>query len=279
MNIDTSRHFGEDILRIPGVMKRTSIIIIIVIGSLMTIIMFMPWILEAIETVLGIIFRFLYNLPDYLLADIDVPPPSAPAVQDDFPFFIDDEPVSESRPIPMVIIWILIGASALAMIGAIIFALIKIVIFIMSLFKTRSFKSITDSEVFTETIEKISPTRVKRSVRNLIRRPRYSSLLTERERILFIYNEYVKRAKKKGLTSDYANNTATEVLDEITLNAIINENIGKSSGKSTGTSKSATTGAGNYTLPENLAEAFNKAKDSNIDTELSGADALKQRLL
>ena len=261
LNIDNSRQFGEDILRIPSAMNMTSGVVIILLSMLMAVITFMPWIIDFLETVLMSIVRFLYNLPGYLMVEIESIGEEIPLEQEEFPFLEETDPSGEPRPVPMIIVWILVGLSGLALFGAIVFAFIKLILFIFKLFKTKQQQTIFDNEVFTETIEKIVPTRKIRTVRNFFKRPRYSSLQTERERIIFIYNEYVRKAKRNNLTFDSTSDTPNEVLNEIAGN--ISEKP--------------------FPLPENLASAFNTVKyGNNIDpvaANLPTADSLKQRLL
>jgi len=127
----------------------------------------------------------------------------------------------------------------------------------LMLFKTGRGSVMQSSEVFTEIIEKIAPARKKRTIRDFIREPRYSSLQTDRERILFIYRAYVKRAKRHGYTYNSNSGTANEILDEITQNA----------------------SPGTFPLPENLNAAFNAVRYSNEVTVPLNADELKRKLL
>jgi len=257
LNIDVSRQFGMDMLNIPGTTKRAVIIVIAVVIAFMLVFTFMPWILQAVEAFLLLIRNAIIGLLSLIPSSDDPIPANGSGGEDPFLFIEGDEGASETSIFARIFMWIIVGLSILAMFAAIIFALVKMILFIFRLFKKRHQRVAINSEVYIETIEKITPTRKKRALRNYFRRPRYSSLRTERERIAYIYSEYVKRAKNKGLTRDYANDTATEVLDEVESNL-----------------KDET-----FPLPENLATLFNTAIYSNIDAYECGADELKKRLL
>jgi len=258
LNIDTSRQFGMDVLNIPGTTKRALIVILVVIIIIMMSLSFLPFILDAIETVLSAVRDFIVWLFSLFPATGDMANDYVPDGQEELPFMTgEEEPPSEPHIIFQILMWIVAGLSILLMVAMVIFGIVKIILFIFRLFKAKQHKVMTNTEVYTETIEKISAIRKKRSVRNLIKRARYSSLQTERERFIFIYNEYVRKAKKIKLTQDKFSDTPNEVLNEITQNTSDNK----------------------FPHPENLATAFNTAKYSNTDTGLTGADALKQRLL
>jgi hypothetical protein len=251
LNIDTSRRFGNDNMKIPASMNHAMITILAAVSLLMLIIALMPWIQNVIEALIigiaGLImrfFRFLLTRPQREYQDI--PNEYFP---DSEPLLDDSDIIYESPDTNPVVMWLLLGFFLLVLSALVIFALIKLSLFLFKLLKAKQQRAIINNEVFTETIEKIKSTRKKRTKQNRNKRPRYSSLLTESERIKYIYNAYVRRAKRNGLTQDTNSDTPNEVLDEIVIN--LKENQGKQDK--------------NFPLPGKLGIAFNTVRYGNYD--------------
>jgi len=254
LNVDTARWFGMDGLSIPGTMKRSSLIIIVIVSVAITAMSFSSIIIETLSAVITGFFRLIYYLlsllPLGLLAE------GVPQHPSDIPFVSGSQP-SEPSIIMMIISWIAIIAFLILFAGLIVFSIVKLVKYLIKLCMSEQNKATIRSEVFTEIIEKIEPLRKKRAPRSYIRQPRYSTLLTDRERIIFIYREYIKRAKRNGLTGDSLSDTPSEIIEEIAAN--ISEN--------------------NFPPPEGLDKAFNTANYSNNDLININTEELKKRLL
>jgi len=258
-NIDASRLFGTDVVKIPSTTKRTVIVVLAVLSVLVVLFSLMPWILEALEALFSVIGNLFLRLFSLITARSGPAPEYIPYDPDQATLFDDLEPASDSEPriVSPIIMQMAFGLFALIMLVLIVFALVKLVLFVIRLFKVGPQRNKESDDVFTETIEVLSPEKKERRLRNLLNRPRYSSLKTEHERIIFIYNEYIRRAKRTGLTRNDMSDTPNEVLDGIT------QSIAES----------------NFPHPENLAVAFNTVKYSTPDTEITGADELKRHLL
>jgi len=257
LNIDASRRFGVDVIKIPGTTKRVMLVILAIFCILVILLSIMPWIVEALETLLSIVRSLLSQLIGIFTF---TPEPQPGNLQENPglpPFIGAPDPIQEPGLFYHVLMWLSVAILIIVMLFAIIFALVKITLLIVRLFITDHQRKKTNNEVFTETIEKVAPKRKEQKLRSYFKRPRYSSLLTDRERILYIYNEYVRRAKRTGLTHNSLNDTPNEVLDEIT------KNISESS----------------FPLPENLSAIFSIARYSDSNTDNLGADELKRRLL
>jgi hypothetical protein len=221
-NVDTSRIFGNDIMKIPASMNRAMIILLTIMCIFILIFAFMPWIQNAIEALIAIIvgvilrfFRFLLSLSrrtEYQPIVED----NNPGEPDLFPLFGDEDIVYESVEVNPVLMWVFVGLLLLVLSVLILFALVKLIVFLFKLLKPTHQRIVLNNEVFTETIEKIESTRKKPGKKNRAKRLSYSSLQTESERIKYIYHEYVRRAKLNGLTRDAISDTPIETLDEIT---------------------------------------------------------------
>jgi hypothetical protein len=266
-NVDTSRRFGEDSMKIPASMNRAIITILSVVGLLMLIFTMMPWIQNVIEALIAGLaglfarsLRFLLSLSrrtDYQ----SVPDDYSPGDFGLFPLIGDEDIVYEASEVNPVVMWLILGVFLLFLSTLIIFALIKLIPFIFKLLKTKHQRSITYNDVFTETIEKIESTRKKQSKKSRTKRLRYLDLQTERERIKYIYNEYVRRAKRHGLTRDAFNDTPNEILDEVTRS--IQESREKRDQS--------------FPQPGNLATAFNTVRYSDCNDSSIGITAQELR--
>jgi hypothetical protein len=260
LNVNGARWFSEHCLSIPGSMKRSSLVLLAALCGVIAIISLSPWILRGIETLLIGAVRLINSFFE-MLANMMTPQSVPVPVEGGMELpFIEDETTSGSG-INELFIRIFTWVFITLCIGAVAFFVVKLFImitgFLMRIFKARREKETLEYEVFTEVIEKIAPSRKKRASRFNIRRPRYSSLLTERERILFIYREYVRRAQRGGFTRNNAGSTPKEILNEVT------QSINKET----------------FPPPEGLDFAYNAARYSNDETEITGAEELKQRLL
>ena len=256
LNIDNARWFGPDKLSIPVSVKRSSFVILAVVGAVITLISFSSFIIDA----LGSLIRGIFLLIDSLLglfASNGQLYEEQPYPADGMRPFDGDFSAFEPASVNPVLTMIVAGIFFAVLIALFTFALIKFIKYIVRLFKSGRSTGTTESGVFSEVIEKIVPNRKKRSLREYIGQPRYSSLQTERERILFIYRKYVKRAKQSGFTQNDISDTPYEVLEEISGNA---------SGE-------------RFPLPENLGAVFNAARYGNDSSFPVTADDLKRRLL
>jgi len=258
-NIDSSRRFGVDVIKLPSTTKRVMLVIIAIFCIIVILLSVLPWITEAFDALLSFARNILSQLSGIISFDFDplpgqrpVPPPQPPLIVEPD----EDAPISEPGLLYQIIMRVSLVILIAFMLFALIFALVKFTIFIIKLFKTDRQRPQINSEVFTETIEKVLPNRKEQKVRSYFKRPRYSSLLTDRERIFYIYKEYVRRAKRSGLTHDSLNDTPNEVLDEITKNV----------------------SGSNFPLPESLSTVFNLAKYGDPVTEITEVHELKQRL-
>jgi len=255
LNVDAARWFGVDGLNIPGTMKRSSFVLLAMVILLIFILSFSSLILEAVEAVLYGVFRLIVFLLNLLAVEQQ---PEDVMQRDESSLFPDSyESASEPSIIGVILMWLVVGVLILAIITSIVIAMLKLIRFIMRLLKAEREKEATGNEVFTEIIEKISLVRKKRAFRGFTRQPRYSSLLTERERILYIYREYVKRAKRNGFTDDSFSDTANEILEEISQNA----------------------NRESFPLPDDLSAVFNAVRYSNDSAIVVEADKLRRRLI
>ena len=257
INIDDARWFGPDRLNIPDNMKRSSFIILAIVSVVIALVSFSSIIVEAVKTFFIGIFRLIIALIELLAPSGRVIGAQQPAADQFFGFEGDAALVDEATHIHPVIIWIIIGASFAVLATLIVFALIKVIRFLIKIFRTERSGISLGNEVFTEIIEKITPNRKKRTLREYVKQARYSSLQTDRERILYIYRVYVKRAKRSGFTHDGISDTANEVLDEITQNA----------------------NRERFPLPDDLNKIFNVVRYSNDINIPVDTDELKRRLL
>jgi len=257
INIDSARWFGPDRLNIPDSMKRSSFIILAIVSVVIALVSFSSIIVEAVKSFFIGIFRLIIALIELLAPSGRVIETQQPA-GDPFSFFeVDAAPVDEPTYLHPAIIWIIIGISFAVLAALIIFAIVKLVRFLLKLFRTERSGISLGNEVFTEIIEKIAPNRKKRTLRDYVKQARYSSLQSDRERILYIYKAYVKRAKRNGFTHDGIGDTANEVLDEITKNA----------------------NKERFPLPDDLNNIFNVVRYSNDINIPVDTDELKRRLL
>jgi len=259
-NMDNARWFGTESLKIPGSMKRSSILLLTVVCLLITIVAFSQWIMDTIKLIAGSIFnligRFLGLFKFDWKIDGSVMEPLPP--MNGLPSFIEEiveseEPVAQNP----VLIWIFAGFLIAAVLFMITFIVILFIKFLLRVFKDKQISTTTGSEVYSEIIEKISLVSKIRKKRAKAGSVRYSSLLTDRERVLFIYHKYVKRAQHDGYTYNSFSDTSSEILDEIAQKA----------------------GESKFPLPGNLSILFNSAKYGNNPNFTADANELKKRLL
>jgi len=245
-------------------MKRSSIVLFAVIGVIFIALIFASWIgrfvVALINGIVGLIqsfFSFIESVLQNLFATEELPyTPSDNALPQEVYEYSYEAGANN------VVLGILVGVVFFAVAAILLYNIIGFVIKKIKKWlrrrKGEKDKVILVNDVFTEVIEDIIPARKKRSSRNHKAQRKYSSLLTERERIQFIYREYVRRAKRKGLTNDHNSSTPNEVLGEIAENA----------------SKKA------FPHEEDLAVAYNAVRYSNDDTvKIVKADELKRKLL
>jgi len=184
-------------------------------------------------------------------------PPLEEQGQNGFPIFDLYEPLEESNGADPFLVQLIIGiiiAVFLSFIGFIFFILIR---YALRLFGSWQQNISPENEVFTEIIEKITSERKKQKNKGAVKRPGYLSLKTDRERIIFIYREYVKRAKRNGLTADNIFDTPNDILNEIAQKA----------------------DGSNFPLPEELKDTFSIARYGNENIEFTNIYELKQKLL
>jgi len=257
-NMDTARWFGQDKLPIPANMKRSFIIILAAVCIIIAVISFPSWIVDFIQAVLRGIFILISALLTLLASSMQIDElqeelPIVPGL----PFFEADSSIAEATPLSPVITWIVTGIFLTALVVFLVLSFIVLTRLILRLLKKRQNTTALSDDVYTETIEKIKRERKKRKTRRYMGNLRYSSLKTNRERIIFIYNAYVKRAKRNGLTSNYQSDTANEILDEISCNIKDNK----------------------FPLPEDLKIIFNTVKYGKDNMIKIDTDELKRRLL
>jgi len=264
-NIDAARWFGTDRLNIPETMKKSAIILLTVTGLFVVILSYSSWILSAVEAIfnavtalIGLLLRFLASLVTLSGQEGAVRNVFG---SDELPEFLEE--IENTAPpsrlliiFGMVVTGILMTAAVVLVLYALFLLVRMLVRILMRYIKNRQGNDETQSVVFTEVIEIIKPGRGKRISRRRAGKIRYSSL-TERERLIFIYHEYVKKAKKSGYTADHTADTPDEILNEIVLNVE----------------------ADKFPLPDGLGTAFNAARYGADDMRFNGADELKQRLL
>jgi len=264
-NIDSVRWFSSSRLKIPQIMKRSSIVFLAIIGIMFVALAFASWIARAIGMLINGLIGLIQSLFDlianvlqdpYIPYQYPLPPDNSVTVPPNM-----YEPRAEVEGASSVIGNILIGLIVIALVGAIIFGIIKLSVRILKILlqhsKAREEIGVSESAVFTEIVEKLTPIIKKKMIQNREKQPRYSSLLTERERILFIYREYVRRAKNNGLTQDKCSDTPNEILEEIAE---------KANGQ-------------NFPHTGELGTIYNTARYSNGDiSNASSADELKRRL-
>jgi hypothetical protein len=260
-NVTTVRWFSIYCLSVPRSMKRASVILLSVVCVLIAVVTLSSWIFSAVEALINGIINVIRAIAEFINNMLDTMAVEQPAGvgAPELPPILDT-PVEEGRESIFLIIlnWI-VGILTICGFLFLLYTLIKkIARFFIWLFRGRQSNNVTlESEVFTEVIEKIAPDLKKRAARRFNRQPRYSSLLTERERILYIYNEYVKRAKRRGFTRDGLSDTPNEVLDEVA------QSIGD--------------GEEAFPLPDGLGAVYNAVRYGDVD--VTGANELKQKLL
>jgi len=260
LNVDSIRWFGTDGLSVPNNMKFASFAIIAAGGVLLTVISFSPWLAETGRFLLGGVIRLVNNFFRYIFSfnSSDQPVNYESQPQNDPPVFdMFDDPETGTYEVDPILMWLGTGIILAAFLSLVVIALVKIIRFLLRLYRTGIKRVAPGNEVFTEIIEKITHERGKRTRRDIKKVPSYSSLKTERERILYIYREYVRKAKRCGFTSDNFSDTPNEVLSEIFQNA----------------------SGGSFPLPDNLTAAFNTVRYSNENIESIDVYELKQRLL
>jgi hypothetical protein len=252
LNIDTARIFGNDNMKIPASMTRAILMILIVVSLIILIFTLLPWIQSAIAALITGIAGLLGRLIRLIVSSLQreyqpVHDDYNPVYNDLFPLISDEDNIYDSSEINPIVMWVFLGFFLIILSTLIIFALIKLILFIYKLLKPKHQRGIQDNEVFTETIEKIETARKKRKKRSRNKRAGYSSLQTESERIKYIYTEYVRRAKRNGLTQDETSDTPNEVLDEV-LRSIHDSQRNRDK---------------SFPLPGNLGVAFNTVRYGN----------------
>jgi len=258
-NVNTVRWFSTHRLSIPGSIKRSSFALLSVLCLLISLISLSPWILRAIEAFFSAVVKLIRSLIDLLMSFLQ-PPPVTDQLEGGSgfpPVFEQSTEAGMNELFARIMAWLTIAI----LIGAAVFLIIKLIILIvkllMRLFKVNNNQRTPEYEVFTEVIEKITPGNKKRATLRYARKPRYSSLLTDRERILFIYNEYAKRAKRYGFTQNKNSDTPNEVLYEVSKN-LSNEKL---------------------PMPGDLGLVYNAVRYNDDDVYATGADDLKRKLL
>jgi hypothetical protein len=249
LHIDTARIFGNDNMKIPASMSRAILLILIVVSLFILIFTLLPWIQNIIVALITGIAGLLARLIRFIFTSLQrdyqpFPDDYIPGNFDSFPLFSDEDIIYEQSEISPVVMWVFFGLLLLILSVLIIFALTKLILFLVKLLKSKHQRVVMDGEVFTETIERIKSSRKKRIKRNRTKRPRYASLQTESERIKFIYNEYVRRAKRNGLTQNANNDTPNEILGEVVRSI---QDSQEKRDKS-------------FPLPGNLGDAFNAVR-------------------
>ena len=259
-NMDNARWFGTESLKIPGSMKRSSFLLLIVVCLLITVVAFSQWIMDTIRLIFGTVLNLIGSLFSLLKIDwhidgtyMDPLPPMT-----DIPSFIEDI-VELEDPVAVnpVLLWIFAGFIIAAVLFMITFILVLFIRFLLRVFKDKQKGTTTGNEVYSEIIEKISPKNKIRKKRVKVGGVRYSSLLTDRERVMYIYHKYVKRAENNGYTYNSFSETPSEILDEITQKAEESK----------------------FPLPGSLSVLFNSAKYGNNLNFTADTNALKKRLL
>ena len=262
--IDESRWFGVDCLKIPRAMQRAAIVLVAVVSVLFLIVSSAGWIARGVEGFFAVVANLLSRLNEFIFNFISSlfretsPSPLLPVEPMLPPELIQPYVPHQESMVQIVLSWVTLIIFALILIVLFSITLFKLVKSIIQIFKAKHREVWHISEVYEEVIEKITASENKRAKpRNFFSSQRYSSLRSDRERILFIYKEYVKRAKRKGFTHDKASATPNEILYEVSKNI----------------------GAEKFPYPENLESAFNTARYSDDYDTILGADELKHRLL
>jgi len=260
LNIDTVRWFGTESLKIPGSMKRSYVLILIIVCLVITIVSFASWIFETARALLAGIFNLLYRV--FSLINVSwnrevreyeyfVMPDDSPLIED---IIVSSSDEGTFNP---VLFWVITGALLTVVVSMAVFLLVMLVRLIIRVLRNRRGAVSFVSDVYSETIEKISPLQKKRKKRGSGGFVRYSSLSSDRERILYIYNRYVKRAQQGGFTQNNISDTPNIILEEVSQNA----------------------GEKKFPLPGNLGSLFNTAKYSDEEIVDENVGELKRRLL
>jgi len=257
-NMDSARWFGQDKLPIPGNMKRSFFLILAAVCIFIAIISFPSWIVDFVQTLLFGIFMLISALLRFLApgGQTDELPEELP-IMNGLPFFDGETPAEDLTSLNPIVTWIVVGVFIFALAALLILTISLIIKLILRLLRTRRNYTAVINDVYTETIEKITRKNKRGNLRKYTGNPRYSSLKTNRERIIYIYNAYVKRAKRNGLTLNGHNDTANEILEEITNNIKDNK----------------------FPYPENLNIAFNTVKYGKDDMTTIDAGELKRKLI
>jgi hypothetical protein len=268
--IDGARRFGADRLAIPSAMRRNSAAIIAACAVLTLITATFvshilgagSWLLRSLRFVIEFaaasivrFFRYLLDLlPERTEEFQEYPEPPA----DPFAGLPLDE--GEAVSIPDWLTTAITVTAALLIAAAVLTGLVRMLIKLYRYLTELSEKlSIGEDIAYTETIEKIGDERfaAARARRRVKRGKRYPANASEREKIQFIYGEYVGMAAKQGYTKNRSGQTPCEILNEIDLNT-----VGEA-----------------FPKPENLGDVYNAARYGHDGLPVSGADGFRKRLL
>ena len=253
-NVDQSRYFGDHRLPVPRTIRRMAMFLTILCGMLITIVSFastIPKMIAALLRGIASIIQTLFNL----FAPRGMPDGSLPA--ETMNAISNFEALSETHgpDIPewllTAIAGILFTAFALFMMYKLFRLLVRIIRYLAQRRPVNTAESAVRYEEAIEKLEKIATPPARRT----IRREKYRTLHTERERIRFIYREYVRKAERKGFTANLPGNTPNDVLQEIGHNA-----------------------SGIFPLPGELGNAYHNARYGDSPS-LPDAETLRKNLL
>jgi len=263
-SVDSIRWFNKSRLQIPATMRRSSILLLVGIGFIFAILASISWIARVFDMIISSIIELIRSLHNFITNALQnlIPEQSyQPPMPDALPMFPEIyESAEESGVIHIIaniLFWILVIALVVSITVSLVLLFIRVLKLIQRYIKTWKPADMLENDVFTEVVEKSVFIRKATKLRRYERKPRYSSLMTERERILFIYHEYVRRAKRNKLTIDNFSDTPSEVLEEIAGN--VKEKA--------------------FPEPKGLSTAYNIARYSNDFSDVADSAELKRRLL
>ncbi|MDR0324509.1 MAG: hypothetical protein LBI19_00250 [Oscillospiraceae bacterium] len=262
LNMDESRRFGESRLPIPPATQRTAAAVIVSGGLLIAVVSFSPLIARLFQFIFGGLRMLISAFSGFIASlftgeeTVALPPPEPEPVEiTSLPELLGEEPGGFDIPE-----WLITAIAIIAMtvfVGFLLFQCVKLLIKLFKHLMERINMNWNEDDVgYTEIVEAMERERLK-NTRTRLPRLRYKGLKTERERVRFIYREYVKRAKRGTLTYDRPAETPKEILSEIGIKA---EDAG-------------------FPPPEGLDDAYNAARYGGEETAVSGADEMKKRLL
>jgi hypothetical protein len=265
-SVDNARCFGVDRLKIPRTMKRHTVMMIAVCGLIIAALSLSPLLVAAFEAIWGGVVFLLSAISDFLeyfFSQLTVPSEGIEEVAAGRP--ADMPPLPEDEVIPDPIPGWLLTAMSVFIIGLTVFS----VLFMAAMLFTALYKYLKkiftrqtgweDDFAYVEIVEKADRIRKKRRgrPRKLKLRPKYPAGASERERVRFIYREYVGKAKSAAYTTDPPGGTPGEIL----------YGIGQKAAGS------------DFPQPDGLGSVYNAASYGHSNTEVAGADELKKRLL